>query len=443
MNGHKITDVIRGSIAEEAGLEKNDILLAINGTEIIDVIDYIEWMEREELELHIRKADGEEWIVEIEKDPGEDLGLKFEYDLMDKERYCRNKCIFCFVDQLPRGMRSSLYYKDDDWRLSFLVGNYITLTNLSECDVDRIVEKHISPLYISVHTTNPELRKRMLNNRFAGDVLRYMHRMADAGIQLHTQIVLCPGWNDGSELDRTISDLWNLRRSVQSLAVVPVGLTCHRENLALLNPFKPGQAMEVIKQVEGWQSKFRSLWNNGFVYAADEFYVLAGAEFPAYEYYDDFPQVENGVGLTVQFRAEFYEALAYISDSGRETKPVRQTVVTGKSAYQIIKDMVDQANAKFGAHNNVIAVENRFFGSSVTVAGLVTGGDIMSAIAAKDVGERILIPDAMLRKGQDVFLDDVTLSQVSEKSGVPVIPVPVRGDEFLYALLNCQSEEVV
>ncbi|HHT64732.1 MAG TPA: radical SAM protein, partial [Clostridiales bacterium] len=221
MDGHKITGVEPGSIAEELELEKDDVLLRINGTEIVDVLDYIEWMGNESLELLIRKADGEEWEIQLEKEPGEDLGLKFEHDLMDQERTCRNKCIFCFVDQLPKGMRDSLYYKDDDWRLSFLVGNYITLTNLSDCDVDRIVEKHISPLFVSVHTTNPELRRKMLNNRFAGDVLGYLKTIADAGIQLHTQIVLCPGWNDGAELDRTLSDLWELRGSVQSVAVVP------------------------------------------------------------------------------------------------------------------------------------------------------------------------------------------------------------------------------
>ena len=214
MHGHKIIDIQKGSIAEELDLAKGDILLRINGREITDVIDYIEWMEDEYLELSIIKADGEEWIIELEKEPGEDLGLIFEYDLMDQERTCKNKCIFCFVDQLPKGMRSSLYYKDDDWRLSFLVGNYITLTNLSDFDVTRIVEKQISPLYISVHTTNPDLRKKMLNNRFAGDALKYLQRMADAGIQLHTQIVLCPSWNDGEELDQTISDLWEKRNSV-------------------------------------------------------------------------------------------------------------------------------------------------------------------------------------------------------------------------------------
>ena len=363
MDGHKITGVEPGSIAEELELEKDDVLLRINGTEIVDVLDYIEWMGNESLELLIRKADGEEWEIQLEKEPGEDLGLKFEHDLMDQERTCRNKCIFCFVDQLPKGMRDSLYYKDDDWRLSFLVGNYITLTNLSDCDVDRIVEKHISPLFVSVHTTNPELRRKMLNNRFAGDVLGYLKTMADAGIQLHTQIVLCPGWNDGAELDRTLSDLWELRGSVQSVAVVPVGLTGHREKLAAVRPFDAGQAARLIDQVERWQAVFRPQWDRGFVYAADEFYVLAGREFPSLEYYDEFPQVENGVGLTLQFRNEFDEALADRTDqkrneansnrAGQEAnrnstgKSLRQTIVTGRSAYQIIKDMADRVNDEF------------------------------------------------------------------------------------------------
>ena len=438
MDSHRIVEVRMGSIAEEVGMEKDDLLLTINGTEIVDVIDYIEWMESEELEVLIRKANGEEWEIEIEKEPGEDLGLKFEYDLMDKQRCCRNKCIFCFVDQLPEGMRDSLSYKDDDWRLSFLVGNYITLTNLSERDVERIVGKHIGPLYVSVHTTNPGLRRKMLNNRFAGDALRYLYRMADAGIRMHTQIVLCPGWNDGAELDRTLKDLWRLRHSVQSTAVVPVGLTGHRENLAALEPFRPDEAAKVIDQVEGWQKKFRREWENGFVYAADEFYVLAGKEFPPYEDYDEFPQLENGVGLTVQFRREFDEAMEDRKDAVARSGHVsgKRTVLTGKSAYEILHDMVQKANRLFGLDVSVMAVENRFFGTSVTVAGLVTGGDLIRAVKGKDLGDKILIPDTMLRKGQDVFLDDVTVPQLAEEAGIPVVSVPVRGEDFLKALLE-------
>jgi putative radical SAM enzyme (TIGR03279 family) len=441
--GHRIVEVLDGSIAEEAGLEKEDWLLQVNGADIVDVIDYIEWMESEELELLVRKADGEEWEIEIDKESGQDMGLKFEHDLMDEERYCRNKCIFCFVDQLPGGMRDSLYYKDDDWRLSFLVGNYITLTNLSECDVDRMIEKRISPMYISVHTTNPELRRKMLNNRFAGDVLNYLYRMADAGIQVHTQIVLCPGWNDGEELDRTIQDLFQLRHSVQSLAVVPVGLTRHRENLAAVAPFKPDEAARVIDQIAAWQMKFRAEWESGFVYAADEFYVLAGREFPPYEYYDEFPQVENGIGMTVQFRREFDEAIEdYIEDHKSDmpfrTVPIKRTVITGKSAQGIVSEMVQKVNNHFGTRISVIAVGNQFFGTSVTVAGLVTGRDIIETIkkVSIDLGDRILIPDVMLRKGQDVFLDDVTLPQVEKEAGVPVDAVPVRGDDFLNTLLG-------
>jgi putative radical SAM enzyme (TIGR03279 family) len=444
--GHRIVEVLPGSIAEEAGLEKEDWLLQINGTDIVDVIDYIEWMESEELELLVRKADGEEWEIEIEKEPGQDLGLKFEYDLMDRERWCRNKCIFCFVDQLPKGMRDSLYYKDDDWRMSFLVGNYITLTNLSECDVDRIIQKHISPMYVSVHTTNPELRKKMLNNRFAGDVLNYLYRMADAGIQVHTQIVLCPGWNDGEELDRTIRDLWKLRNSVQSLAVVPVGLTGHREELAAVAPFTKAGAETVIDQIEAWQKKFRAQWETGFVYAADEFYVLADRAFPPYKYYDEFPQLENGIGMTVQFRREFDEAIEdYLEEHKHDqgfgagkNSPIKRTVVTGKSAQGIISEMVEKVNNRFGTDISVISVANQFFGTSVTVAGLVTGGDILKALKkdAMDLGDRILIPDVMLRRGQDVFLDDVTLPQLEKETGMPVDAVPVRGDDFLNALLG-------
>jgi putative radical SAM enzyme (TIGR03279 family) len=444
---HKIVEVIKGSIAEEVGLEKDDILLAINGTEIIDVIDYIEWMESEELELLIRKADGEEWEIEIEKEAGEDLGLKFEHDLMDEQRNCRNKCVFCFVDQLPKGMRDSLYYKDDDWRLSFLVGNYITLTNLSDCDVDRIVEKQISPLYISVHTTNPQLRKKMLNNRFAGDVLKYLYRMAEAGIKVHTQIVLCPGWNDGEELDRTIEDLWQLRHSVQSLAVVPVGLTGHRQDLSYVAPFKADEAARVIEQVEKWQERCRAQGGGGFVYAADEFYILADRKFPPAEYYDEFPQLENGVGMTVEFLKEFDEAIEdYIEESNvigvNMAEPVKRTVITGRSAFGIISGMVQKVNEQFGSQISVIPVENRFFGTSVTVAGLVTGSDIVMTLknTSRDLGDMLLIPDTMLRKGQDVFLDDMTVPQLTEETGMVVVPVSVRGYEFLNSLLGTPEE---
>ncbi|MGI6570555.1 MAG: DUF512 domain-containing protein [Caldicoprobacterales bacterium] len=445
-DGHKVVGVEEHSIAEEIKMEKGDVLLKINGTEVVDVIDYIEWMENDTLELLIQKADGEEWEILIEKEPGEDLGLKFEHDLMDEERYCRNKCIFCFVDQLPGGMRDSLYYKDDDWRLSFLTGNYITLTNLSECDLERIVSKRISPLYVSVHTTNPELRVKMLNNRFAGDVLKYLYRMADAGIQLHTQIVLCPGWNDGEELDRTVSDLWELRHSIRSLAVVPVGLTGHRDRLTDIRPFTRELAAEVIRQVDKWQSIFRTKWDTGFVYAADEFYTKAGVEFPGSYYYDDFPQVENGVGLTVQFQTEFEEEMAEElsrrRDGNTDVKPVQQTVVTGKSAFYILSDMVNRANSRLHTNSQVLAVENRFFGPSVTVAGLTTGSDIIMGIQGKSLGDALLIPESMLRKGQDVFLDDVTVSELSQKAGIPVIPVPVRGDLFLRALLGEDFREV-
>lgn len=436
-SGHKVIGVIEGSIAEEVGIEQGDLLIQINGTEIVDIIDYIEWMELEYLELLILKKDGEEWEVEIEKDAGEDLGIKFEHDLIDEQRACSNKCIFCFIDQLPKGMRDSLYYKDDDWRLSFLMGNYVTLTNMSDCDIDRIVEKHISPLYVSVHTTNPELRKRMLNNKFGGDVLKYLYTLANANIQLHCQIVLCPGWNDGDELDRTIQDLWALRHAVQSTAVVPVGLTSHRENLQVLSPFTAETADKVIEQVETWQNKCRAETEIGFIYAADEFYVLSGRDFPPYEEYDEFPQVENGIGTVVQFTSEFKEALSEYKEA-IQTIPnsKRITIVTGKSANEIISKMAQEVTSVYGVEILVVPVENYFFGTKVTVAGLVTGGDIITALKGKNLGEKVLIPHVMLRKGEDVFLDDITLPQLIQAIGVPVIAVSVYGEDFLNAILN-------
>jgi putative radical SAM enzyme (TIGR03279 family) len=302
--GHRIAKVYKDSIADELGVEAGDALLAVNNKKAKDILDFLDWMNEAQVELTIKKSDGEEWILDIEKEPDEELGIEFEEELLDKQRSCANHCIFCFVDQLPENTRDTLHYKDDDWRMSFLMGNYITLTNLSPNDVQRIIDKHISPLYISVHTTNPELRVKMLRNKRAGSILNTLERFRDAGILLHCQIVLCPGWNDGSELDRTLEDLWRLREIVQSVAVVPVGLTGHRQGLEVIDSFDKQSANEVINQVIRWQQRCRREGSTAFVFAADELFVMAERQFPSIEEYEDFPQIENGVGLCVKFREE-------------------------------------------------------------------------------------------------------------------------------------------
>jgi NifB/MoaA-like Fe-S oxidoreductase len=427
-----------------------------------------------EFEAVIRKPDGEEWIIEIEKEPGEDLGIIFEQPLLDGERSCANKCIFCFIDQLPPNMRDSLYYKDDDWRLSFMMGNYITLTNMSQKDLDRIISKHISPLYISVHTTNPELRQRMLNNKRGGHVLKYLEDLHRAGIELHCQIVLCPGYNDKGELDRTIRDLWAFRSSIRSVAVVPVGLTCHREGLANIEPFDRDSAAEVISQIENYQAEFRLQTQeeyalqtrdelglntrietelqvhaqvrepilpgfsghkgNAFVYAADEFYILAERHFPDYDSYDGFPQIENGVGLVVRFQQEVLEALEEYGDITPKNQEL--TIITGESAYKIMLDLAEKIAIKYNITINTVAIYNSFFGGQVSVAGLVTGCDIIDTLKGRDMGDKVLLPQVMLRRGQEVFLDNVTLDELKDALGTKVSVVPVDGEAFVKAVLT-------
>jgi putative radical SAM enzyme (TIGR03279 family) len=437
IGGHRIKRVDPDSIAEEIGLESGDILLSINNNKIIDILDYKEHLAGEELTLLVEKKDKSQWEIEIEKEAGEDLGISFDHDLIDKERSCRNKCIFCFIDQLPDNMRSSLYYKDDDWRLSFMMGNYITLTNMDSGDIDRIIEKKISPLYISVHTTNPELRCKMLNNRFAGDALKYLYRLAEAGIKMHCQIVLCPGYNDGQELDSTIKDLWSLYPSVLSTAVVPVGLTKHREGLEPVEPYNKETAGQVIDIVESWQEKLRAVSNIGFIYAADEFYLKAKRELPSLDSYDDFPQLENGVGLTVKFIDEFKGAL--LSRDGIKARHKRLSIITGKSAEGIIRSLAGKTEEKYGVKVEVIAVENQFFGENVTVAGLVTGKDILSSVKGRSLGDQILLPHVMLRRGEDVFLDDLALESIEKETGLEVKVVQVDGQALVDAILGIDS----
>jgi putative radical SAM enzyme (TIGR03279 family) len=411
------------------GIEPGDFLVAVNGQTVQDILDYMEWTSSDEVTIAIEKSDGQEWFLEIEKDPDEDLGLTFEQPLMDRQRTCCNKCIFCFIDQLPKGMRSTLYCKDDDWRLSFLMGNYITLTNLSRRDVKRIVDRHISPLYVSVHTTNLELRRRMMGNKRAGELLNILKEFEKANISIHCQIVLCRNWNDGHELERTLSDLWNMRCVVRSVAVVPAGLTRYREGLEYIMPYDAASAEQVLEQVEKWQVKCRAGGGTAFVFAADEFYILASKEFPRYEDYEDFPQIENGVGLVAKLTREFEEAIADYKGGVPAVKQI--SVATGVSAYPTIRTMMDKVKQAMGVKVYVYPVTNHFFGQHVTVAGLLTGRDILNQLKDKELGHALLIPCTMLRRGEDVFLDDVSVKQLSRWLQVAVVPVPVNGRELI------------
>jgi len=434
MNKIRISEVYSGSIAEEAGIEAGDILLTVNGQTVIDVFDYRFLTQDEELVLEVMKPDGNILRVDIEKDEFEDIGLEFENPLIDEEKSCRNKCIFCFIDQLPKGMRESLYFKDDDARLSFLFGNYITMTNMGKSDIDRIIRYHMSPVNVSVHTTNPELRVKMLNNRFAGDILEKMKILADGGITLNVQIVLCRNINDGLELDRTLNDLSTLMPQLNSISVVPVGLTKFREGLPVLKPFDRDSAIEVIAQVKRWQELFLEETGGRRVFLADEWYLMTDTPFPPFEHYEDFPQVENVVGMAVLFTEEFNNAL-----SGEEKRPVEKTVsiATGILGSKIITGIAKRAEEHFpGLKVLVYPIENNFFGKSITVSGLLTGVDIKTQLTGKYLGDVLLLPSNMFRAGTDIFLDDMTLGELASFLHTDIRKVSTDGGELLSQLIS-------
>ncbi|WP_338832731.1 hypothetical protein MHLNE_14000 [Moorella humiferrea] len=440
-----ITYVRPGSIAAEMGICPGDILLTVNGEQVTDFIVYRYLTADENLEVEVAKPDGERWILEIEKDYGEDLGLEFASATFDGLRRCRNKCIFCFVDQMPLGLRSSLYVKDDDFRYSFLHGNFITLTNLKPEDWDYIFRWHISPLYISVHTTNPLLRNKLLGNPRAGEIMTQLKRLAAAGIVMHTQIVLCPGLNDGPELERTIKDLGGLFPAVQSIAVVPVGLTSSRKHLYPLRRVTPEEATAIIDQIEVWQASFRRRYGCGLVYGADEFYLLAGLPLPPAAYYDEFPQVENGVGLTRLFLDDFDAALAHAEP--RPDGPRRIAIATGTLAAPLLKELLPKIKAKAGELElMVVPVTNHFFGPEVTVAGLLTGRDLIEGLKGTVSwlrGEEgwVLIPDVMLKREALIFLDDLTPEVVARELGVKVEVVPTNGKGLMAGCCGIEMEE--
>mgnify|MGYP000568769196 CR=1 FL=1 len=444
--GTVIREVLKGSIAEEAGIQPGDCILEINGERIKDIFDYRFLITDENVNMVIRKENGDIWDIDIEKDTYEDMGIEFEDPMIDSAKSCANKCIFCFIDQLPKGMRETLYFKDDDTRLSFLTGNYVTLTNISDKELDRIIKYHMSPINISVHSTNPSVRKLMLGNRFAGNILERIKKLVNAGITVNCQIVLCRGINDQEELDRTIKDLSDLYPGVGSISVVPVGITKYREGLYPLVPYDGEESKKVLEQVEGWQKKLLEEKGSRVVYAADEFYIMAEKELPGYEEYEGFPQLENGVGMVALFKEEFFEYLedeeAGLNEKGvnADEKAVKDRIVsvaTGISAYKIIKKLAEELENRYNNLKiNVYPVENRFFGKYVTVAGLLTGQDIVYGLKDKELGQVLLIPKNMLKSDEDVFLDDYTVEKVGTLLNVKVKVLEVNGKAFVDGILG-------
>ena len=432
----RITSVELGSPARRARIHKGDTLISINGNAITDVLDYRFYMTDEHLEILLCDQEKKLRTVVVEKDEYDDLGLEFETYLMDRQMGCKNACIFCFVDQTPPGMRKSLYFKDDDTRMSFLFGNYTTLTNLKEGDIQRIIKMHISPINISIQTMNPALRVQMMKNPFAGESLKFVRMLTEGGIKINTQIVLCPGYNDGEELEYSLSELAKLGPNVQSIAVVPVGLTRYREKLTPLRGFFPQEAVEVVKTMERWGEYFCKEYGTRTAYASDEFYILAGRDFPPYEFYEDFAQLENGVGMMTLMQHDFTQAL---KEAQLEQSPAahRCTIATGQLAYPMMQDFAVRVQQAFPqVQVQVKKIRNDFWGPTITVAGLITGQDLLAQLEGLDLGSELLIPANMLRHEQDRFLDDLTLEQVQETLGVPVLPVENDAFELLARMLG-------
>lgn len=430
-----IRSVEDGTPAYKAGIPENSKLISINRNEIFDVLDYRFHQNEKRLKIKVEK-DGKIKTFRVKKEEYEELGLVFDTYLMDEQRSCKNKCIFCFIDQLPAGMRKTLYFKDDDSRLSFLFGNYITLTNITEHEIERIIKLHISPINISVHTTNPELRCKMMNNRFAGDALSVLYRFADAGIAINCQLVLCPGYNDGEELRRSLTDLTALS-TVQSIAAVPVGLTAHREGLAELEPFNKNTATAVLDILNEFGDYTLKKYGKRRVFGSDEFYILAEKDMPNRSYYEDFLQLENGVGMWSLFLDEAKCAIENDFANFTLDNERKITVATGESAYPLIKNIVDNSNQKW--HNlycNVVKIKNKFFGGHITVTGLVAGKDLIEQLKTVDLGDELLISSSMLRNQQDKFLDDTTIEMVEKELNVKLRIIENDGFEFVSNLLG-------
>ncbi len=434
MGSVKIQSVSPHSPAERAGILPGEILVSVSGKPIRDVFDYKFFTYDPTLTVEIKDENGVERSVKIKKDEGEDLGLDFSDYLMDKPQHCANKCLFCFIDQLPKGMRDTLYFKDDDHRMSLLLGNYITLTNLSEADISRIIEMHISPINISVQATDPEIRKKMLGSPRAGECMNIMKRFADAGISMGCQLVICPGINDGDVLHNSLADLTALYPAVSSISVVPVGLTCHREGLYPLKPFTKEDARATLSLADGFGKLCYEKYGSRIVFCADELYLKAELPIPDAEHYEDFAQLDNGVGMWALLKQEAEDYL----NRNKHLIGEDFTLATGTAAGSLMPELLDEIAKKCDNkyEYNVCAVENRFFGSTVTVAGLVTGGDLLNALKNHPIKGRVLIPAVMLRRGEDVFLDDMTLDEFRREIGVPVITVPNDGAKLVSVIAH-------
>lgn len=433
----EISYVEPGSLAESAGLLPGDKIAKIDGHEIHDILEYRYLISEPEVVLEVIKADGATEIITVENDY-EDLGIEFCEALIAEAKSCKNKCIFCFIDQLPKGMRKTVYFKDDDTRLSFLQGNYVTLTNVSDEELSRIIAMHISPINISVHTTNPELRVKMLKNPNAAKIFDIMKMLAAHGISMNCQIVLCPGYNDKAELDRTISDMTSLYPYVLSCSIVPVGLTKCREGLCELTPFDKNSSLETVRQIEKYQKKFRKEYGINLIYLSDEFYINAGLPIPLPSEYDGFPQIENGVGLIASMQEEFDEAIKLVKNKDYKRNVA---IATGEIAYEFINTLSERLMAVCqGLKITVFPIKNNFFGGGVNVTGLVTGSDIIRVIPDASDFDELLISECMLRSGEDIFLDDITLSELSQKLGVKITPTPNDGYAFIEKILDTELE---
>ena len=444
IKGHVIKGVERGSIAEELGLKPGDKIMKINNTEIEDIFDYQFMIQDTYIEVLAETTNGEEWLLEIDKEYDEDLGIEFASGLMDEYRHCQNKCIFCFIDQMPKGMRDTLYFKDDDSRLSFLQGNYVTLTNMSDHDIDRIIKYHLSPINISFQTMNPELRCKMLHNRFAGDALKKVDTLFEAGITMNGQIVLCKGINDGKELEYSIEQLIKYIPCLESVSVVPVGLTKYRDGLYPLEPFLKEDAESVIDLIEYWQDKLFMEYGTHFIHASDEWYILADRQMPQEDRYDGYLQLDNGVGMIRLLLNEFDESMNELAKN-RVLPDLHikgnLSIATGKLAFPYIESMANRVKEAFpNIMITVYQIKNNFFGEKITVSGLLTGQDIIAQLKGKELGDCLLLPANVLRSGEDVFLDDIHLGELENALQVKTDIVKSSGCEFVHSILSICEE---
>lgn len=427
-----VSAIEKGSIAEELNIEFGDVLVGINGREVLDLLDYMDLMLNENLQIEFERPDGEHYVCDIEKEVYEDIGLSFTPELMSEQRACKNKCMFCFIDQSAPHMRKTIYFKDDDWRLSYLYGNYVTFTNVDDEELDRICKRHYSPLFFSVHTMNPELRVKMMKNPNAAKITQIFDKFLENDITVNCQLVLCPGINDGKELEYSLEQLYKYIDIVDSVAVVPVGLTKFREGLENLRVYTKEEAYDVLLTVHNMQNKALKEHGRRFVFASDEFYIKAEHEVPDFDALEDFAQIENGVGLVTRFADEFAQALDKLKIN--KSPYERIVIATGVSAHQFMSDVAEAAGEALNVKIDVLKVENEFFGKTITVAGLLTGQDVAKALMTCGECDIVLLPQVMFRSGTEIFLDDMTKTQLEEKTGKKIVIVPVDGECFLQAV---------